>query len=316
MKTLQELTLLNKFLFDQVMDIPEAHEAALQIIRQDDCLSLQDPAQTEKEIRTAPWLRSIRLDVYAIDHGKNVYNTEMQAERKKDLLRRSRFYQGLIDSSLLEPGTITFNRLNDTYLIMITPFDLFGQGRYRYTFRTFCVEDRSLELKDGATRIFLNTKGLNDDEVSKELTDFLHYIERTDDDTAERSDNPRIKLIHQCVKQIKASEEMGVKYMQSWEEKVYEREQGRLEGEARGEARGRAEGEARGRAEGEAHGLLKGEQSGRREALLDFLAELGTIPVELRNRIAEETDTDVLKRWIKLAARSDSIADFCQKLPM
>ena len=32
MKTLQELTLLNKFLFDETMDIPEAHEAALQII--------------------------------------------------------------------------------------------------------------------------------------------------------------------------------------------------------------------------------------------------------------------------------------------
>ncbi len=32
MKTLNELTLLDKFLFDEVMDIPEAHEAALRII--------------------------------------------------------------------------------------------------------------------------------------------------------------------------------------------------------------------------------------------------------------------------------------------
>lgn len=31
-KTLEELTLLDKFLFDETMDIPEAHEALLQII--------------------------------------------------------------------------------------------------------------------------------------------------------------------------------------------------------------------------------------------------------------------------------------------
>ena len=76
MKKLQELTLFDKFLFDETMDIPEAHEAVLQIIFGDDNLKLLTPAQTEKEIRTAPWLRSIRLDVYAIDQEKRIYNTE------------------------------------------------------------------------------------------------------------------------------------------------------------------------------------------------------------------------------------------------
>ena len=70
MKKLQELTLFDKFLFDETMDIPEAHEAVLQIIFGDDNLKLLTPAQTEKEIRTAPWLRSIRLDVYAMDFGR------------------------------------------------------------------------------------------------------------------------------------------------------------------------------------------------------------------------------------------------------
>lgn len=53
MKKLQELTLFDKFLFDETMDIPEAHEAVLQIIFGDDNLKLLTPAQTEKEIRTA-----------------------------------------------------------------------------------------------------------------------------------------------------------------------------------------------------------------------------------------------------------------------
>jgi predicted transposase/invertase (TIGR01784 family) len=208
-KTLKELTLLSKFLFDQTMDVPEAHEAALRIILGDQTLRLLTAPQTEKEIRTAPWLRSIRLDVYALDERRTVYNTEMQQEEKGDLLRRSRYYQSLIDSSLLEPGSVAFHQLNNTCIIMITPFDLFGKGKYCYTFRSYCEEDKDIELKDGAVRIFLNTKGTNDHEVSKELVDFLHYVERTDDESAQCCESENIRKIHECVKQIKDSEEMG-----------------------------------------------------------------------------------------------------------
>ena len=282
MKTLQELTLVNKFLFDQTMDIPEAHEAALQIILEDDLIKLLTPSQTEKEIRTMPWLRSIRLDVYAVDQGKTLYNTEMQAEKKGDLIKRSRYYQGLIDSSLLEPGTVTFNKLNNTCIIMITPFDLFGLGKYQYTFRSYCEEDKDLELGDGAIRIFLNTRGTNDDEVSKELVDFLHYIEKTDDESAEAAGSERIKLIHECVRKIKSSEEMGVKYMQSWEEKIYERDKGREEGRTIGKA----------------------------ESILDILQELGEVPEKLKDRILAQQDLSILEGWLKAAIKVSSIEEF------
>lgn len=230
MKKLQELTLFDKFLFDETMDIPEAHEAVLQIIFGDDNLKLLTPAQTEKEIRTAPWLRSIRLDVYAMDQEKRIYNTEAQKTEKKDLVKRSRFYQSLIDSSLLEPGEISFNQMNDTCIIMITPFDLFGEGRYQYTFRCWCDENPALSMEDGAIRIFLNSHGKNPEEVSPELIEFLKYMESTDAVLAENSANEKLKKIHKHVSQIKASEKMGVKYMQKWEEKVLDIEKGREEG--------------------------------------------------------------------------------------
>ena len=174
LKPLKDLTLLDKFLFDETMDYPEAHQALLQIILDREDLMLLTPSQTEKEFRTMPWLRSIRVDVYALDQKGTVYDTEMQAEHRTDLAKRSRYYQGLIDSSLLAPGTISFNKLNNTYIIMITPYDLFGESKYCYTFVPCCREDKSIELQDGAVRIFLNTKGTNDDEVSQELIDFLH----------------------------------------------------------------------------------------------------------------------------------------------
>ncbi len=44
----------------------------------------------------------------------------------------------------------------------------------------------------------------------------------------------RIHQIHRRVCEVKASEEMGVRYMQEWEEKVYIRQEGREEGREEG----------------------------------------------------------------------------------
>ena len=69
-------------------------------------LTLLTPAQTEKELRTAPWLRSIRLDVYALDKELSVYSTEMQKEYRNALVKRSSNYQSLIDSPHLVQGRV------------------------------------------------------------------------------------------------------------------------------------------------------------------------------------------------------------------
>ena len=235
MKTLNELTLLDKFLFDEVMDIPEAHEAALRIILGDENLRLLTPSQTEKELRTAPWLRSIRLDVYSVDENLRIYNTEAQKTRKPDLPRRSRFYQSVMDSSLLKSGDESFNLLNDTFNIIITPFDLFGEGRYCYTFHARCDENPSLVLEDGATRIFLNTRGTNRNEVSEELIQFLEYMEQSTLNVNIPDTNGNLIKIHNHVRQVKASEEIGVKFMQRWEEEAMWKREGREKGQILGQ---------------------------------------------------------------------------------
>ena len=86
--------------------------------------------ETEKEGRLSPLIRSIRMDVFAVDEEQVVYNTEMQNKKKTDLAKRSRYYQSLIDTGLLEPGIPSYNLLNDSYIIMIMPFDLFGYKKY------------------------------------------------------------------------------------------------------------------------------------------------------------------------------------------
>lgn len=107
-------------------------------------------------MRTFPDNRQVRLDVYAWDDDDTVYDTEAQKEDTKNLPKRSRFYQAVLDSNLLPPGSVDFNKLNRAFIILIMPFDPFGKGFYKYTFRMKCEECPNLELQDDATRIFLN----------------------------------------------------------------------------------------------------------------------------------------------------------------
>lgn len=227
---LEELNLVDKFLFDETMEDREAYQALISIVLENE-IELLDKPQTEKELRVSPQLREIRLDVVSMDQGKKLYYTEMQKKDTGNLIKRSRYYQAQLDVSLLEPGSSNFNLLNDSCFILIAPFDIFGRNLYRYTFEGVCRECPDLKLGDGAVRIFINTRGTNRGDFSQEFLDFMGYLTETTDAAADSTKSSRIKLIHNKVKKIRISEKIGVRYMQRWEELAYARQDGRTEGE-------------------------------------------------------------------------------------
>ena len=233
-KSLKELNLLDKFLFDEAMDDPENVKTMLDIILSQNT-NLKHPPQTEKEQRTSIDNRQIRLDVYAIDEDDVIYEVEAQKENTHNLPKRSRLYQGIIDSKLLSPGVVDFNILNEVLIVLIMPFDLFGYGLYRYTFQMKCEEVPGLKLDDGATRIFLNTRGKHPELVSPELIELLKYMEHSTDEVSEACESKRIQEMHRRVCQIRASEKTEVKYMQSWEERIMIKQEGIAEGRIEGE---------------------------------------------------------------------------------
>lgn len=238
-KSLQDLTLLDRFLFAEVMEDPKTFENILSIILGED-ISIKGRPQSEHESRTSPLKRQVRLDVWAEDETDAVYNVEAQKENTKNLPRRSRFYQALIDSKLLDPGEVDFSNMKDCYSIIIAPFDLFGRGLYQYTFQMTCAETGQ-PLEDGATRIFLNTHGKNSEDISPELKELLYYMEHTTEEIS--CSTSRLQQIKNHVNIVKSSEEIGVKYMQEWEEKILEKRKARAEGLAEGRAEGRTEGQ-------------------------------------------------------------------------
>ena len=58
----------------------------------------------------------------------------------------------------------------------------------------------------------------------------------------------------------------------------------------------------------------EGRLEARQEAVFDLLEDLGEIPVELRDRIENLEDIGKLKILIKMAAKTDSIADFANEV--
>ena len=213
-KALKDLNLLDRFLFAEAMEDPVIMQTILEIILGKDIL-LKYPPQAEKEKRSSPLFRFIRMDVWAMDMEDTVYDAEVQKEDTKNLPRRSRLYQS-----------------------MIAPFDLFGKDLYRYTFRMRCDEDPGIALDDGAARIFLNTRGNDPLGVSEELIELLRYIEHTTEEVSSSCRSGKIRELQRRIAMIKSSEEIGVKYMQEWEEKVIEQRRAREEGVAEGRVEG------------------------------------------------------------------------------
>ena len=57
-------------------------------------------------------------------------------------------------------------------------------------------------------------------------------------------------------------------------------------------------------------GHQEGVIAGKAEDILELLEDIGTIPEEVREKITGEIDLEILKKWHKLAAKSESIDEF------
>ena len=230
-KQLKDLNLLDRFLFAEAIEDPDILELMLEIILGKEIV-LDGAPQAEKEIRKEYWGKRVRMDVLSEDIDRTVYNVEVQKEDTGNLPKRSRVYQGMIDSKLMMKGDLDYNTLNELYIIMIMPFDLFGKGWSRYDFSMLCENDSNIKLQDGAKRIFLNTHGKKCEGASDDLIALLQYIESSNSETAVQTGNEKVMQIHRKINAIKENDEVGVKYMNAYEEKMFDIQAGKEAGRA------------------------------------------------------------------------------------
>ena len=290
-KQLKELTLKDNFMFGAVMMEEENCKRFLE-------LALGFPIERvevskEKSIVYHPEYKGVRLDVYAKNEHNTRYNVEMQVAKKAELGKRVRYYHGQIDMELLLSGS-DYTELPEVYVIFICDFDPFGKKKYRYTFTKQCEEEPGAQLQEGCKSIFLSTRGENDREVPGELVSFLNFVKADLSESETDFEDDFVEKLQNTIRRIKSNREMEERFM-IFEEMLRDER-----------AEGKAEGIAEGKAEGKTEAVL--------EMLLELMNDLGEIPDELRNRITSEKDLETLKKWHRLAARSESLDEFLKKM--
>lgn len=231
---LQNMNLMDDFLFDvATVDL----ETCKIIIELSLGITIKKIRWKEgqKVVHNMPGKRGIRMDFYVEDDKGQVFDVEMQKRNQGNIPKRTRFYQALIDTPMLKSGERGFDNLKPAYIIVICGFDQYGYGKYRYTFENRCKEIPDLTMGDECTKIILNTKGTNDDEVEKSLVDFLHYVDNSSEENVPDDCDERLKHLHKKIYEIKSNEQMGVSYMKMEERDRLIREEGEMKGEIKGE---------------------------------------------------------------------------------
>lgn len=199
-------------LFLSVMKIKKAYQNTLSIIMNESELQLKE-VKVEQVILNQLGKRAIRLDAWALDEENRQFNTEMQNDTKNDdIVKRSRYYQGLLDTPVLKAGKKTkYKYLPSSVIIFITQDDIFGKDLAMYTFTEQCEEIQGLHLEDGTKKIFLNMSSKNG---RPELVSLLQYMKDT------RMDNPeiivkdkRIEELGHIVEEVRQSEEWEAVHM-------------------------------------------------------------------------------------------------------
>ena len=171
--------------------------------------------------------RGIRLDVYAEDNDRTVYDIEMQTTLKGNLPKRSRYYQSMIDLNQIEKGA-SFSSLKPTYIIFICLDDPFGKGLPVYHFSNLCRDDSTLEMGDDTVKVFINAKG-DRSGLSQNMSDFLDYL------LLKTINGDFTKRIQSAVEQTIEHKEWRTEYMKLALVLEEEREEGRQEGRGEGE---------------------------------------------------------------------------------
>lgn len=284
-KTLQELNLTDDFLFDVATEELENCKAIIELTTGLRLKSLKWKSG-QKVIHNLPGKRGVRLDFIAESEDGRIFDVEMQNRNEGNIPKRTRFYQALIDAPILKSGERGFDKMNPLYIIIICNYDPYGKKKYCYTFDNQCKEVPGLRLGDEVTKLLLSTKGENKEEVSKELVDFLHYVTESNENGLPDECDERLKRLHEGIREIKASADMEVEYM-----KMEERE--RII-----------------RDEGKQIGII----NGKIESVLELLEDKGEVPEKVKAEIFAETDPEVLKKWLRLAAKSETIEEFCKEI--
>ncbi|MFI3202004.1 MAG: Rpn family recombination-promoting nuclease/putative transposase [Eubacteriales bacterium] len=219
-KSWDELTICDDFIFAKLMREEAICKEVIELLL-DVKVNKIEYVEYQKTIDISYEAKSVRLDVYTQDDNR-IFNLEMQLDNHKDLPRRSRYYQALIDLNAIEKGEY-YKDLKESYVVFICTFDPFKKGLPKYEFVNTCMEEEGLQLEDGTHKVYFNAKAYRSVENQK-IQAFLRYI------NGEQLEDEFVHKIEERVKRIKENQDWRAEYMVLMTRLQDSREEGREEG--------------------------------------------------------------------------------------
>ncbi len=176
--------------------------------------------------------RGVSLDVVARGDGR-IFDLEMQTTTEKNLPKRARYYQAMIDLDCLVKGQ-SYENLPESFVVFICTNDPFGLGLPRYTVEQTCKENPAANEKvdDKTCKVHYNSKaweGLADEDA--ELRAFLKFL------ATQKVESKLTEDIMKAVVTARGNEPWRKEFVHAREL----RERGRKEGYEEGLEEGRAE---------------------------------------------------------------------------
>ena len=182
LKPVEELEFTDDYMFMAVMRDEEICRELLERLLKIQIEKVEYP-ELQKEIRPYYESKGVRLDVYVKD-SDHIYDIEIQTYHDKNLAKRTRVYQSMIDADNLMRGQ-DYIELKESFVIFITTFDPFGYEMPVYTFKNICKENKEIILQDETSKIFFNATAYKK-ESDIAIRRFMGYLlnkEPTDDFT-------------------------------------------------------------------------------------------------------------------------------------
>ena len=256
------------------------------------------PLEEIREVRvTTPflWKRRARqkqgiLDMALELNGKSKVNVEMQVRRQSAWTKRELFYLAKMYTEDLKSGQ-DYERLCRCVSIGLLDFDLTEGEKYHSVYRLREADGRELtDLLE--VHIVELSKTLQGTEA---VDDWIRLFNAKSEEDLEmiRAENAGIREAVGVIKEM--SLRKSLRYL-------YEEHLKRIR-DRRGE-------DAYIRNQGKEEGKIEGKIEGKAEDILLLLGEVGSVPQEVSDQIVSEKDPDILKDWLKAAARAEDVRQF------
>lgn len=216
-RVVQSLTMFDDEFFSTVMADKDVCEEVLRVLTGIEDLVLKD-GKAQYNLRNLGG-HSVVLDFFGEDSKGQLYNIEVQKENRGHHKKRVRYYQGLIDTSMLDKG-VPYEKLPELYLIYLTKFDLFKLGRVKYEVHRI-VEGTDIRLDDGVHEVYINAANEDGTLVSALLQFFL----------ATSSSHTAFPKLSERIQYFKEKKE-GIKHMSEVVERLIEQKKKEWQQEA------------------------------------------------------------------------------------